>query len=237
MAGKKKSKKLHHDAGSLGSEMRDIILGWQDGLVNVLASILVVAAATVDTRTIIIAGLGATFAESISMAAVAYTSTKAAKNYYEKERETEKKEIKELPDVERKEISDIYFKKGFRGRQLESIVKKITSTKKLWLETMMSEELGLSRDNHKPLRSGIVVGFAALVGSLFPLLPFFFLPPIAAVLPTLIVSILVLFGLGAAKAKITTGNWVKSGLEISAIGMAAALIGYGIGAALGAVLV
>lgn len=234
---RKKQKPDRHSQKSIGYEMRDIILGWQDGLVNVLGVILAVAAATVDTKTVIIAGLAATFAESISMAAVAYTSTKAAKNYYERELLGEKKEIEKMPDIERKGIKDIYFKKGFRGKQLENIVKKLTSSKKLWLETMMSEELGLSRDNHKPLRSGIIVGLAAFIGSIFPLLPFFFLSPLAAVLPTLGISVLVLFALGATKAKLTTGSWLKSGLEISAIGMAAALIGYGIGASLGAVLV
>ncbi len=234
---RKRKQKIHHDTKSLGSEMHDIILGLQDGLVNVLASVLVVAAAIVDTKTIIIAGLGATFAESLSMAAVAYTSTKAAKNYYQSELETEKKEIRETPEKEIDEIRDIYFKKGFRGKQLQRIVKKITSTKKLWLQTMMSEELGLSRDNHRPLRSGIIVGVAALIGSLFPLIPFFFLSPVAAVLPTLVISVLVLFALGATKAKITTGNWMRSGLEIAAIGMAAAFIGYGIGALLGIALV
>ncbi len=230
-------KQAHREPESAGSEMRDIILGWQDGLVNVLGVILAVAAATMDTRTVVIAGLAATFAESVSMAAVAYTSTKAARDFYKKEMETEKKEIKEIPEIEKKEISDIYYKKGFRGRQLENIVKKLTSSKKLWLETMMSEELGLSRDNHRPLKSGIVVGLAAIIGSLFPLIPFLLLPVASAILPALAISVLVLFLLGAVKAKLTTGNWLKSGLEIAVIGMAAALIGYGIGAGLGAMLV
>lgn len=236
---RKKGKNVlaHQETKGLGSEMRDIILGWQDGLVNVLGVILAVAAATAVTKTVIIAGLAATFAESISMAAVAYTSTKASSDFYRKEVETEKREIKEIPTIEKQEIHDIYFKKGFRGRQLENIVKKLTSSKKIWLETMMSEELGLSKDRNRPGKSAAVVGMAALIGSLFPLIPFFFLSPIGAVLPSIIVSVLVLFCLGAAKAKLATGNWFKSGLEIAIIGLAAALVGYGIGAWLGAVLI
>ena len=233
----KKPVKHSHEKSRIGSEMRDVILGGQDGLVNVLGVILAVAAATAVTKTVIIAGLAATFVESISMAAVAYTSTKASSDFYRKEVEAEKREIKEIPVLEKQEIRDIYFKKGFRGRQLENIVKKLTSSKKIWLETMMSEELGLSKDRNHPRKSAIVVGMAALIGSLFPLLPFFFLSPLVAVLPSVIVSVLVLFGLGAVKAKLATGNWLRSGLEIAILGLGAAFVGYGIGASLGSLLV
>ncbi len=56
-------------------DLRDIILGGQDGLVNVLGVTLGVAAASGDTRIVLAGGLAATFAESFSMAAVAYTSS------------------------------------------------------------------------------------------------------------------------------------------------------------------
>lgn len=66
----------------LAAKVHDLILGGQDGLVNVLGVVLGVAAATMSTRVVLIAGLAATFAESISMGAVAYTSAKAAREYY-----------------------------------------------------------------------------------------------------------------------------------------------------------
>src|SRR3989338_7519647 len=92
-----------------GSILRQVILGGEDCLVNVLGVILGVAAATSDLRIIIIAGLAATFAESISMAAVAYTSSRAEQDYYAKMVEHEKDEIKNLPEVEREEIRLIYM--------------------------------------------------------------------------------------------------------------------------------
>ncbi len=45
------------------SALSDIILGGQDGLVNVLGVILGVAAATSDQYIVLVAGLAATFAE------------------------------------------------------------------------------------------------------------------------------------------------------------------------------
>jgi len=61
---------------------REYILGGQDGLVNVLGIVLGVASATSNRNFVIIAGVVATVAESISMGSVAFTSTDAAKDYY-----------------------------------------------------------------------------------------------------------------------------------------------------------
>ncbi|MDI6721754.1 MAG: VIT1/CCC1 transporter family protein [Candidatus Aenigmarchaeota archaeon] len=220
--------------GVHGSQLRDIILGGQDGLVNVLGIILAVASATNDARIVIIAGLAATFAESISMAAVAYTSSKAERSYYRSELEREEYEIEHMPKEEVKEVRVIYYKKGFRGRLLNSIVKKITSSKKLWLDIMMKEELNLSENKStSPGRDAFVVGFSAVLGSIIPLFAFFFLSIQHAIIASLIISTTALFITGAVKAKVTVGNWVKSGSEMAIIGMAAAIIGYAIGTALG----
>src|SRR3989338_4094038 len=139
-----KSLKRHHEERHQGlsrSNIRDFILGFQDGLVNTLGLVLGVATAVQSSNIVLISGLVTAFAESISMAAVAYTSTKAAHEFYASQLEREKKEIREIPHMEAEEIEDIYYKKGFRGNQLKGIVKKVTSDKKLWLETMMAEEL------------------------------------------------------------------------------------------------
>ena len=218
------------------SSIRDIILGFQDGIVNTLGLVLGVASAVQDTKIVLISGLVTTFAESISMAAVAYTSTKAAHEFYESQLEREKKEIKEIPHMEVQEIVDIYYRKGFRGKQLDNIVKKITSNKKLWLETMMAEELKLfPEDYERPIKSAMVVGISAVVGSLVPVLPFFILPVKLGMVFALALSVLMLFFVGAVKARVTIGDWKKSGFEMAVVGTLAALGGYLIGSLLGVI--
>jgi vacuolar iron transporter family protein len=217
-----------------GPILKDAILGGQDGLVNVLGIVLGVATATNELRLILVSGLAATFAESISMGAVLYTSTKAAKEHYYAELKREKKEIEEIPELEREEIREIYYNKGFRGKQLDHIVKTITSDKDVWLETMMVEELRMFPDEYEePLKKGLFVGFAAIVGSLIPLLPFFFFDKIVAMYTAVIVSAAVLFGVGVVKAKWYELDWKKAGFEMAMIGTVAALIGYAIGKAFG----
>jgi len=227
-------KKEPHPAGSY--KLRDVILGGQDGLVNVLGVILAVATATQDARIVIIAGLAAMFAESISMAAVAYTSSKAVNEYYKGQLNREKKEIKEIPEMERKEIYNIYKRKGFSGPVLAAIVKKITSNKRLWLRTMMEEELHLYPDSSSPGKDAAIVGVSAIVGSLIPLLPFLVVNVGFGMVLSLILSVIVLFITGAIKNKITIGHPARGGIEMAIIGMAAALIGYAIGAILGVAL-
>ena len=218
------------------SNIRDFILGFQDGLVNTLGIVLGVATAVQSSNLVLISGLVTTFAESVSMAAVAYTSTKAAKEYYESELEREKKEIREIPHMEVQEIKAIYYKKGFRGKQLESIVKKITSNKKLWLDTMMAEELRLfPEDYEKPVKSAFIVGISAVIGSLVPVVPFFFLPVKSGMAYALAFSILTLFAVGAVKARMTIGDWKRSGIEMAVVGTVAALVGYLVGSLLGVV--
>jgi predicted membrane protein (TIGR00267 family) len=209
----------------------DIILGGQDGLVNVLGIILGVAAATSDARIVLVAGLAATFAESVSMAAVAYTSKMAEADLYESERARERRHIVHVPSLERDEIRDIYRAKGFEGDLLERVVDTITADKEVWVAVMMAEEHKLAPiDRRQALRSAFIVGVSALVGSLIPLAPFMALPVRAAMTGSVAVAALCLFAAGAYKARVTVGRPWKSGLEIAVIGVVSALVGYVTGA-------
>lgn len=221
-----------NELSSIGkkSTLSDIILGGQDGLVNVLGVILGVSAATSNQKIIIAAGMAATFAESISMAAVALTSKMADRDHYYSELAREKREIKEMPKVEKEEIRVAYEAKGFKGKILNEIVEHITSNNNQWLKFMMREELGLSEIKNKDIYSGsFIVGLSALVGSFVPLTPFFLLPIKSAVICSLAVSSVVLFLIGMYKAKATIGNPFKTGIQMVLIGMGAALAGYYIG--------
>jgi vacuolar iron transporter family protein len=224
---------LFSDPHRKASGLSDIILGGQDGLVNVLGVILGVAAATNDPRIVLVAGLAATFAESVSMGAVAYTSTLADADYYEAERAREFRHITEVPHLEKNEIREIYERKGFKGELLEHIVDTITANEDVWVAVMMSEEHQISpTDRRQAIRSAFVVGFSAIVGSLIPLAPFAFLPVVPSMVVAVGITAMVLFTVGAYKAKTMVGHPAKSGLEMALIGTLSALVGYAVGAIL-----
>ena len=222
---------LFHDPHRQASGLSDIILGGQDGLVNVLGVILGVAAATSDPRIVLVAGLAATFAESVSMGAVAYTSTLADADFYEAERARELRHITRVPHLEKDEVREIYAKKGFEGELLDRIVETITANEDVWVAVMMSEEHQLSpTDRRQAVKSALVVGFSAIIGSLIPLAPFALLPVAHSMWVAVVVTALVLFGVGAYKARTTVGHPGKSGLEMAVIGTLSALVGYAVGA-------
>lgn len=212
------------------ASLSDFILGSQDGLVNVLGVILGVAAATSSHRVIIAAGLAATFAESISMGAVAYTSFLADCQLYESKYQKEKKAILETPDKEKEEVREIYRAKGFEGDLLEQIVEKITSNESVWLSTMMRDELNMeTKFKSQAVKSAVIVFVAAFIGSIIPLLPFVFLEVKLAVVVSVIACAWTLYQIGWYKAKMTVGSPLKNGLEMASIGIVSALAGYGIG--------
>jgi len=215
------------------SGISDIILGGQDGLVNVLGVILGVAAATADPHLILVAGLAATFAESVSMGAVAFTSTLAEADYYDSELERELRHIEQAPRLEREEVRQIYTQKGFKGMLLEHIVETITANPDVWVAVMMAEEHQLTPvDRKQAWKAALVVGVSAIIGSLVPLLPFTFLPVFTSMWVSVVVTAIVLFVVGVYKARITVGHPGRSGLEMALIGTLSALIGFAVGAIL-----
>ncbi len=215
--------------------LSDFILGSQDGLVNVLGVILGVAIASYrypnPIAIILAGGLAAAFAESISMGAVAYTSTIARRDHYAAEVERERREMVELPDLERQEVRDILERWDFHGDELEEMVDKITSKPKAWLEIMMAHELNLAPvDPSQARKSAVLVGIAAIVGSVIPLAPFFITQNdiILGIALSMIVSATTLFLIGWYKARITVGRPARSGFQMLLIGLGSALAGFGI---------
>jgi len=197
----------YHDPHKRASRLSDIILGGQDGLVNVLGIILGMAAASGDSWLVIVAGLAATFAESVSMGAVAYTSTLADADFYESELEREYRHIEEVPKLEKEEIRQIYAEKGFDGELLERIVDTITKNSDIWVAVMMAEEHQLTPvDRKTAIQSAIVVGISAIIGSLIPILPFFVFRIQTSMILAVLISALVLFIVGNYKARITVGD-------------------------------
>jgi VIT1/CCC1 family predicted Fe2+/Mn2+ transporter len=229
----------HSSPTGIGRRLRDIILGGQDGLVNVLGLVLGVAAATQSVRVIFVAGLAATFSESIAMGGVAYTSALADRDYYLSERAREMREIEEVPEIEKEEVRQIFREKGLHGELLERVVQEITSDKETWVQVMMSDELHLSPVATRGLgRRALITGVSTLIGSLIPLIPFIFVPLHvlsvgSATLLAVPLCAAVLFGVGAYKAVTLVGDWRLSGLQMLIIGMVSAFAGYLIGRVLG----
>lgn len=210
--------------------LRDVILGGQDGLVNILGIILGVIAGG-GTRTVLLAtGFSAAITESISMGAVGYTSTVADRDYYAAQQVVERAAVRDDPDLECQEITDLYRGKGFSGTLLDQVVATITANRDKWVSTILEEERHLQPvANADVMRSSVVITAATLVGHLIPLFPFLFLSRGPALVLAVILSAVVLFGVGAYQAITRIGSWWRQGARMILIGLGAAGLGFAIG--------
>ncbi len=210
--------------------LRDVILGGQDGLVNILGIILGVVAGGGGRTVLISAGFAAAITESISMGAVGYTSTTEDRDYFAAQKQAEEVALEDDVDLECQEIEALYREKGFSGDLLDQVVGTITVNRDRWVDTILSEERHLQPvENRDIVRSSAVITVATLIGHLIPLVPFVFLSRHVALIVGVALSAAVLFGVGAYTALTRVGSWWKSGARMIGIGLGAAAIGFAIG--------
>jgi vacuolar iron transporter family protein len=226
----------HHeriDPHVQGRWLSDVILGAQDGVVNTLGVVLGVAGASGSARVTLAAGIAAALAESVSMAAVAYTSSAARGDLFRAEHDRELRHTETAPLVERDEVRRIYAAKGFREPLLGQVVDTICADRDVWVGVMMSEEHRLQAvDNAASRRSALIVGAASFVGAMIPVLPFAIFAKVAALVVAVVLGGAGLYALGAMKAAFTVGSKRRSGLVLAAIGLTSAAAGYAVGLAL-----
>ena len=209
--------KVKNERHSQPTLLSNFILGSQDGLVNVLGILLGLTAATTDLRIFFVAALAALGAESISMGAVAYTSTSARRRVYLKEANRERQEMKDVPEIEKEEMRGIIRNWGYEGNELEDLTDQIVKNPKAMLDLMMSNELDLAPvDKSEARRSAFVVGSSTIFGSFIPLIPYLFVGRniLTGTETSVILSGIVLFLIGVYEAKTTVGAFWRSGLAV-----------------------
>ncbi|HTT14600.1 MAG TPA: VIT1/CCC1 transporter family protein [Thermoplasmata archaeon] len=220
-----------------GTFLSDFILGSQDGLVNVLGILLGLVAAGASHSLILVAAFAALAAESISMGAVAYTSTLARRLLYLSEVERERAEMRTVPEMEREEVRVILRKWGYQGAEVEEMLQRIEAKPQAMLDIMMAFELNLAEvPASAPFYSFLTVLLATIVGSFIPLLPFLLLPAALATAAYISIglSAIMLAIVGWYEARTTLGITWKSAIRMVAIGLGAGFAGFLVGHFLGA---
>jgi len=212
------------------SSIRDFVFGFGDGVNTSLGIAAGVGGADASSNIIILAALVAMFTGAKAMAVQNYLAVKSHRELLKSEIDREIWEIENRPEDETQEIEDIYKAKGFSGKDLEMIVNKITSDKKVWLDTMLNEELNLNLEivGH-PLKSALRMFGSFLVGGILPIIPFFFAEGYVPLFIAIGISLSTSFIVGAVKSKIAQTSIIKGGIEMAGLGTGIALIGFGIG--------
>ncbi|WP_237057493.1 VIT1/CCC1 transporter family protein [Microbulbifer sediminum] len=209
----------------------DFVLGAIDGCVTTFAIVSGAYGAGFPSIVVIIMGFANLLADGFSMMVSNYEAIQAQLDHEGAMRRTEERHIALVPEGEREEIRQIFAAKGFRGDTLEEIVTTICRDRKLWIETMLTEEHGISPVRARPLRSSIVTFVAFLSVGSIPLMPYLatFLEESARFYLSATLSALAFFAVGIAKGVVNGGSLLAAGGRTLLLGGSAALLAYLVG--------
>ena len=219
--------------------IEDFVYGATDGAVTTFAIVAGVVGASLSPSIVIILGFANLFADGFAMAVGNYLSTRSRIEYIERERNRQNKEVQDQPEHKISEIKNIYAEKGIKDELLENLTKTIVSNRKIWVDVLMKEKMGMSNaDDENPIFKAITTFIAFNVVGVIPLLPFIFLftinnPTGFTTNDTFIYSIvftaLAFFCVGFITGRVVNKPPIRSGLITLIIGGIAALVSYMVG--------
>jgi len=208
--------------------VRDIVIGMADGLTvpfALAAGITGVVASTNSTHIVVTAGLAEIAAGSIAMGLGGYLAAKTDTEHYASELDREYRETVELPEIETEEVAKVFRDYGLTDEQMAPIVSTITANQKKWVDFMMRFELGLEPpDPARAARSAVTIAAAYIAGGFVPLAPYMLIRQDVnmALIYSIVVTLLALFGFGAVKGHFTGVQPVRGGMQTVVVGGLAA---------------
>lgn len=222
-----------------GSWISDAIYGVNDGLGAVFGIVSGVAGATTSSpdlaqHAIVIAGMAGMIASALSMGSSAYLAVKSEREVHEAEMSREREELSEHPEEEMEEMALFYQLQGFDEAMSRQMASKLAEDPERMLRALAQSELGLSEENlPSPWVSAASASVSTALGAFIPVVPFFFMRGIPAVVTAAVVSILAHFVVGATKSLITARSWWSSGLEMTFVGILAGSVTFLLGTMFG----
>ncbi|HVU45755.1 MAG TPA: VIT1/CCC1 transporter family protein [Terracidiphilus sp.] len=222
-----------------GAWVGDAIYGVNDGLGAIFGIVSGVSGATLGdpaqtSHYVLLAGLSGMIASALSMGSGAYLAAKSEREIYMAEVEREREAIR-MNGPEARELLSLYYQvKGLPEEDAIHMVNHIASDPEQLLRALSSERLGASEEAlSNPMVSASSGALSTAVGAIIPVIPFFFMQGVPAVIAAAVVSLVAHFAVGAAKSLITVRSWWSSGLEMTVVGAIEGAVTYGIGILLG----
>jgi vacuolar iron transporter family protein len=210
--------------------VRDVVIGMADGLTVPFALAAGLSGAVASTRIVVTAGLAEIAAGAIAMGLGGFLAARTDQEHYVAELERERREVKEVPEKERAEVSEILESYGLTREQAGPVVAALASDEKRWIDFMMKFELGLEPVAPGRARnSALTISASYVAGGLIPLAPYMVVGEAGrAVLWSVLVTLLALAVFGAVKARFTGIPVWRGGVQTAVIGGIAAGAAYGI---------
>jgi vacuolar iron transporter family protein len=208
--------------------VRDIVIGMSDGLTVPFALAAGLSGAVDSTGLIITAGLAEVAAGAIAMGLGGYLAARTDAEHFAGERAREERETRELPETEAAEVAQVFRDYGLPEETVTAVVGAIRSSRKRWVDFMIKFELGLAEpDPRRARNSALTIALSYVAGGLIPLTPYFFWRVVqAALIGSVLVTMLALFVFGFIKGRFTTNRPVRSAWQTVLVGGVAAVAAF-----------
>jgi len=220
------------------SRVRQLVFGSLDGLLVPLGVVSGVAGGVVSgaagsagsSRIVIVAGLAEAFAGALSMGAGEFISSRAEAQVQQTEVRRELEEIRERPAYELREMARLLEHEGVSAEDATRIATTLARYPSAYQKTMVEKELGLQVEaNTLQTPQALTMGASYIVGSIAPLIAYFFFPVRVALPLSLVLTLLALVAVGVIKGNLAHLNLVRSVVEVVVVGVVSALGGYVLG--------
>ncbi|MGI9147347.1 MAG: VIT1/CCC1 transporter family protein [Chloroflexota bacterium] len=184
-----------------------------------------------DSRAVIVAGIAEAFAGALSMGAGEFIAGRAQAQVQQAEVRKELAEMRSAPQFEFDELVHIYEQEGMRTEDARTLVSTLSRYPKAYQKAMVAEELGIPtlEPETTKISAALTIGVSYIVGSIVPLIAYFFFPIPVALPISLVLTCLALVVVGIIKGKIARMNLVRSVVEIVVVGAVSAGGGYVLG--------
>lgn len=204
--------------------VRDVVIGMSDGLTVPFALAAGISGAIAISHLVVTAGLAEIAAGSIAMGLGGYLASRSETEHYNSEQRREEAEIKSVPDVEAREIEQVFEAYGLTPEESRPVVEALRRRPAQWVEFMMRYELGLEKpDPRRALISAATIGGSYAVGGIIPLAPYFLVGNArSALVVSAAVTIVALGIFGYVKGRFTGARPLVSGVQTVVIGGIAA---------------
>lgn len=214
------------------SKLRAGVLGANDGIVSVAATLVGVAGATSNTGAIFIAGTAAIVGGAVSMAMGEYVSVSSSSDSQKALIEKEKAELETMPEHELEELTQLYEAEGLRRDTAELVAKELTEKDALRAHLRMELDI-TEEDVASPWAAAGASAAAFLIGAIIPMLAIMLLPDSIRIAGTFVATLLALGLTGWAGAKLGQSPPVRPVLRTVIGGALALAVTYLIGALIG----
>ncbi|MHB8622241.1 MAG: VIT1/CCC1 transporter family protein [Sulfuricaulis sp.] len=215
---------------AIKGRIREFVFGIQDGLISVVGLLAGMQAAGSSRFVVLMAGTAAICSGAFSMSAGAYLSAKAEKEIFDYELNKEAKFVDREPYLAEEGLLEALHQEGLARETGYRIVQLLHQRKSVFVATFQEKVLGLgSADVNNPLKGALVMALSFILGGVIPLIPFIFLPLRSGLMAAVLLTGVVLFGVGMFKGRLAGQSLGRSGLEFLAIALLASGLGYSAG--------